>query len=180
MSWARGEKQFQVKHLSRPPSLLHSHDFCTELRSKLRGSCLRPKRASDTLKILKSKEWGRIAESVEEHAKAMGSASQWRQRQWLHKGQIWQFEIIHLLSWLPYFFAALWAPNNLLKPQVWREDPPLQGWPSVSCLHWCPPFPPLWFCVPDEADQFGTRPTDYLFCSVWVHHRAHILSMWVP
>lgn len=135
MSWlslATLEVKSQVKHLSSPPSLLHSHDLCTKLRSKLRGACPRCKRTSDTLRKQKSKEGGKIADSVEQHAKTMGSPSQW----W----HIWQFEVNLLVLHALLVCSSLQLPttssNNRLGVRTHH------GWDD-PLFHACTHLPPL-------------------------------------
>lgn len=152
-----GEKQFSRLNTSLVDPLFYILMTCAQNWGVSSGAWLRSKRASDTLKIQKSKEWGKIAESIQKHAKAVGSPSQgWH---------IGRFEVMHLLV-LGAFPAALWAPSYLLKPQVWCEDTPLQGWPSVSCLPWCAP---LLLC--DSVCQMklisSAPDPDYMSCSVW-------------
>lgn len=78
---------------------------CREFRSKWRGDCLMCKRNLNTLKIKKSKGWGRITESVATHIKAMASASPRWHIQW----HIWNgtsTSHVYLNS------VILWAPSS--------------------------------------------------------------------
>lgn len=154
----RGEKQFSRLNTSPVDPLFYILMACAQNWGASSGAWLRCKRASDTLKI--SKEWGKIAASVQKHGKAVRSPSQgWH---------IWQFEVMHLLV------LGVLLLCSSLSSQLPLQTTGLVWGPTIARVTLCfmlALMSPLSLLLCDSVCQMklisSAPDPDYLSCSVW-------------